>query len=125
VGLAITTALVIYPSFTRVGEGEWVRFHHHHTWAISLAVGPAWLAQAGGLLWWVFAQGHVTWTWVLCGSCALAAVMVTVVSAVGRHNALAHTFHRDVHRGLLVAHWVRTALWCVGAGVATAALMHH
>lgn len=53
VGLSVTVGLVTYPSFARVGDADWVRFHDHHSVRISWAVGGAWAAQVLGLVWWL------------------------------------------------------------------------
>lgn len=45
VGLGLTVALVVYPSFHLVGSGQWSAFHRAHVRAMAFAVAPVWIAK--------------------------------------------------------------------------------
>jgi hypothetical protein len=116
VGLSITVALVIYPSFFVVGPATWPAFHRQHSSRITWAVGPPWLLQAIGLGLWLLAGPRSTWwAWILCSTAAILAVVVTIVSAVPTHERLSAEFSHSLGRRLLVAHWVRTITWLIAA----------
>ena len=122
VGLSVTVALVIYPAFDLVGATRWVSYHHHHVRRIAWAVGPAWLSQAVGLVWW-WRCDHFRFTtsWLSCAVFAVAAVLLTVFRAVQLHDRLTTHFDAGTTRQLRVAHWWRTACWIAAAPAATVA----
>ena len=123
-GLSATVALVIYPSFAFVGEEHWLDFHRQHSTRITWAVGPAWLAQAGGLGIWLLRGPHQTWpSWIITATAAFAAVVLTMVAAVPIHSQLSHGFDETLHHRLLRYHWFRTLAWSLCAGGATWALV--
>ena len=103
-GLSWTVGLVVYPSFSRVGEETWQEFHAHHARAITFAVGPVWFLQAVGLSLWLITMN------------------LTILGAIPRHNRL--TAKREVSdiQGLLYVHWWRTASWTLCAVASTVAL---
>ena len=122
-GLSWTVGLVVYPSFSRVGEETWQEFHAHHARAITFAVGPVWFLQAVGLSLWLITMKGSTWvTWALSALGALATVGLTILGAIPRHNRL--TAKREVSdiQGLLYVHWWRTASWTLCAVASTVAL---
>ena len=116
VGLGVTVAIVVYPSFHLVGPGEWTAYHQSYARRIGLAAVPAWVIQGSSSLWWLSygPQRALAFTHALL---ALAAVLVTVLGVVPRHSRLER--HHDNHEigRLEVWHWVRTLLWVAGAAV--------
>lgn len=121
-GLSLTVAIVVYPSFSLVGPERWARFHVQHSRRITLAVGPPWLAQAAGLAVWLLAgPGSTLPALLLCGVGALAAVLLTVAGAVPVHERLSAGFDGGLHRRLLRWHWARTLAWLLSAAAATVA----
>jgi len=124
VGLGVTVALNVYPSFDFVDDDKWKAFHIHHSNRISWAVGVAWIAQAVGLAMWLFARPHATLImWILCALCALGAVALTIFSAVPIHQKLARRFDSTLQSKLRNVHLLRTISWVLGALFATAALL--
>ena len=124
VGLSLTVGLVVYPAFDLVGEAQWAAYHHHHVRRITWAVGPAWLAQALGLVWWLLRDHHrPSATWLVSAMFALAAVVLTVARAIPLHDRLASRFDARVAQQLRLAHGWRTACWLVAAIAATVALV--
>jgi len=123
VGLSVTVALVVYPSFDIVDERSWPVFHRHHMARITWAVGAAWAAQALGLVWWFARSPHrLSLSWWLCAAGAAAAVLLTVGGAVRIHERLQETFDPRLGRTLRLLHGLRTACWLLAAVGATAGL---
>jgi hypothetical protein len=120
-GLALTVALIVYPSFHLVGAGQWGAFHRHHLSRITWAVGPAWALQGALSLWWVARGPHrgLAATHLLLAG---VAVVATVVGAMPRHGRLER--HHDVQdvRGLQGWNWLRSAAWVAAAVVTLVAL---
>ena len=123
-GLSVTVGFVVYPSFALVDEQRWVAFHQHHSQRISWAVGLPWLVQAVGLSIWLITDPGSTWVAsIVCALGALGAVILTVAAAVPSHNRLSQGFDQREAKRLLSIHWVRTIVWVVTAGAATAGLI--
>ncbi|MDE3008673.1 MAG: hypothetical protein KGJ10_00595 [Acidobacteriota bacterium] len=120
VGLSITVALVVYPSFRLVGNAQWATFHHRHSRNVTFAVAPAWTLQGATAIWW-FLRGPRQGTALLHLGFVGAAVLLTVLRAVPLHARLErrHDGH-DVDL-LLRWHWVRTLAWTGAAIVALGA----
>jgi len=124
VGLAVTVATNVYPSFDFVDEDKWETFHTHHSNRISWAVGVAWTAQAVGLALWLFTGPRATFAmWILCALCALGAVGLTIFSAVPIHQKLSQGFDSELQKRLRTAHMLRTISWVLGALFATMAML--
>jgi hypothetical protein len=110
VGLGITVALVVYPSFHLVGSGQWTSFHGAHSRRIGVAAAPAWVLQGMGSIWWLlhgpsrgFAGAHAFF--------ALLAVVLTVFKLMPVHQRLErHHDSQDIHQ-LQRWHWLRTLAW--------------
>jgi len=110
VGLAFVVGIVVYPAFRAVGLHEWSEYHGQHSSAITVAVGPAWLAQ-----------GVLCTAWILNGPqraialahalFALLGVVVTIFGAVPQHNAIATQRTLTHLRKLELWHWIRTLAW--------------
>jgi len=122
VGLSVTVGLVTYPSFARVGEVDWARFHDHHSVRISWAVGGAWAAQVLGLVWWL-GRGNAGIAYWITALAAVAAIAITLLVAVPVHHQLSHARSASVLARLRRVHAVRTACWLVAAVAATSALL--
>lgn len=114
VGLGVTVGLVTYPSFALVGLDQWRPFHQHHSRRISWAVGPAWIAQAVGLLGWFVNGGQRTAWWMSAGGAGLA-VLLTGGVAVGLHRQLSETRPTFPLQRLRTIHFLRTVCWGVTA----------
>ncbi len=124
VGLSVTVALNVYPSFEFVDGDKWQKFHEHHSNRISWAVGPAWIAQAAGLAIWLFSSPRATLAmWTSSALFALGAVGLTIFSAVPIHQKLSQGFNADLLRKLRFAHVLRTISWLLGALCTTLALL--
>jgi hypothetical protein len=124
VGLSVTVALNVYPSFEFVDGDKWQKFHEHHSNRISWAVGPAWIVQAAGLAIWLFSSPQTTLaTWTASALFALGAVGLTIFSAVPIHQKLSRGFNADLLRKLRFAHVLRTISWLLGALCTTLALL--
>ena len=123
VGLSVTIALVVYPSFDLVDDASWPAFHRQHVARITWAVGPAWAAQALGLAWWLLRDPHlVTTSWWLSSLGAAASVVFTVGWAIRFHECLHTAYDPQLGRRLRRVHWWRTVSWLVAAVAATTAL---
>jgi hypothetical protein len=122
VGLGLTVGLVIYPAFSIVGEQEWPKFHQQHSSRISWAVGPAWIAQAVGLVWWFFQGGQSSLWWWVSGVIAALAVALTALFAVPIHNEIASNKTEFLVKKLQRIHSLRTVVWVCGAVSVTFAL---
>ena len=126
VGLACTVGLVNYPGFSLVDARSWPDFHRHHARRISWAVGPAWAAQAIGLVAWLLADHGVTHVdWWLCAAGAGAAVALTVLVAVPHHHHLGARFDSARAAALRRAHAWRTLCWAITAVAATLRWVSH
>jgi len=124
VGLSVTVALVVYPSFSLAAGDNWVEFHRHHSVKITWAVGPAWVVQAVGLAVWFLSGPHQTLVaCCLSSATALGAVLVTVFLAIPSHQRMSGCFNEAELGRLLSGHWLRTSFWVVAAGAATAGLL--
>ena len=123
VGLSVTVALVVYPSFDLVDGSSWVAYHRHHVSRITWAVGAPWAAQVLGLVWWLARDIHsLPATWWVCALSAVSSVVVTAAWAVRLHNHLHAAFDAQRARSLRRAHWLRTACWLIAAGAASVGL---
>lgn len=119
VGLGVVVALVVYPAFSLVGEGEWSRYHRRHSSAITWAVGPVWALQ--GLIsgWWIIAGPHRT-LGVVHGVFALLGVLVTISGAIPAHDGLSKSYDPTIMKRLTRWHLVRTSLWITALLIAIA-----
>ena len=123
-GLSWTVSLVVYPAFARVGPREWQAYHLAHTRAIVPAVGPAWLAEAIGIVMWLSAPPNGTARpLAVCAVAAGATVVLTATLAIPAHAALATNFDRDAWIALQRSQSFRTAAWTIAALAATTALV--
>ncbi len=120
VGLAFVVGIVVYPAFRSVGLNEWSDYHRQHSSAITVAVGPAWLAQGVLCAAWIF-NGPQRPLAVVHGLFALLGVVVTIFGAVPQHNAISTQRTLTHQRKLEVWHWIRTLVW-IGALVCAIAL---
>lgn len=114
VGLGVTVALVIYPSFHFVGAGQWSNFHGAHTRRMAYSVSPAWALQGIGSLWWLL-DGPIRALGVVHALAALAAVALTVFKAVPIHQRLERHHDSVDIRQLQCWHLVRTLAWILCA----------
>lgn len=122
-GLAVTVAVVVYPSFALVGPERWTAFHRAHSRAVTRAVAPGWLLEGVATVgWWVAAAGDGAGAALASVHAVAAAVTValTVGLAVPCHTDLAPGFAAAPHRRLAVVHRWRTLAWSVAATSATA-----
>ena len=111
-GIAWTVQVVVYPAFALVPAGSWARYHAAHSRAITLVVGPPWVAQGlatAALL--VLAPGEPL---VLVAAAAGVAVTLPAVSLHGRLDPAAHP--GDLRR-LLRVNLVRALVWSAGSVV--------
>ena len=120
-GLGAVVSLVVYPSFSLVGDVEWPYFHSEHSRRIALAVAPAWILEAVGSTYWLLTGSHHALA-VLQGICALGAVVLTVLFAVPLHNAIAAQRTIENLRRLKTAHNLRVVLWLLAVASTWAAL---
>ena len=120
-GLSVTVGTTTYPAFSLVGDDEWPAFHQRHSSGISWAVGPAWVAQAAGILWWFTSGGELV-AWWCTAVLALSAVALTAGVAVDLHRKVSDTRSTSVLRRLRVVHTLRTGVWLGAALAATVAL---
>jgi hypothetical protein len=131
-GVSVTVAAVVYPSFALVGAPEWPAFHTAHSRAIVLAVGPGWVVEGVGSVGWLVqsATSEPLDGWQLAPAvvhavAAAATVVLTVAAAVPVHTrlgALRDAPAATTLRRLRVAHVVRTAAWAVAAATASVGL---
>jgi len=110
VGLAFVVGIVIYPAFRSVGLHEWSEYHGQHSSAITVAVGPAWLAQGVLCAAWIL-NGPQRAIALAHGLFALLGVVVTIFGAVPQHNAIATQRTLTHLRKLELWHWIRTLAW--------------
>ena len=118
-GIGWVVQAVVYPAFALVGTAEWPAYHRHHTRAITLVVGPPWVAQAVGVV--GLAVVDLSAVAVVLGVLALAGVGVTVFAAVPAHTALAAVVDPTQLRRLLRANLLRTVVWTTSALVSALA----
>ena len=121
VGLGVTVGTTTYPSFALVGDEDWAAFHDQHSTRISWAVGPAWVAQAAGIIWW-FTSGAEVGAWWFTAVLALGAVAMTAGMAVDLHRQLGVARSTAILKRLRVVHSLRTVAWIGAALAATIAL---
>lgn len=118
VGLGLTVALVVYPSFHLVGANQWTSYHDSEVRRIGFAVSPAWILQGVGSLWWIVSGPHRGVAFIHA-IVALAAVLITLVKAIPAHRRLGrHSDSQDIHL-LQRWHWLRTVAWIATALLAT------
>jgi hypothetical protein len=110
VGLAFVVGIVVYPAFRSVGLHEWSEYHGQHSSAITVAVGPAWLAQGVLCAAWIL-NGPQRAIALAHGLFALLGVVVTIFGAVPQHNAIATQRTLTHLRKLELWHWIRTLAW--------------
>lgn len=115
VGLGLTVGMVVYPAFGVVGDQEWPRFHAQHSWRISWTVGVGWLAQAVGLVWWLFQGGASTGWWWASGVSAALAVVLTALFGVPIHNKISSERTSSDLNQLRYIHLSRTIFWLITA----------
>ena len=122
-GVGWTVQLVVYPAFALVGPQGWAAYHARHTRAITRAVALPWAVQGASTLGLLLRPPRAGFgVSVALAALALAAVVVTVASAVPAHGRLADGFGAVELRGLLRANLVRTLVW-TAATVAAAVLL--
>jgi len=117
IGLALTVALVVYPSFHLVGDEQWSSFHRAHVRRMVFAVAPAWFAQCIGSLWWLVfgpCRGCATAN----AAIALVAIGVTIAGAIPAHHRLERRHDSGDIQCLQMWHWLRTGAW-IGCALVT------
>ena len=120
-GLVLFVAVVHYPLMAAVGAGEFVEYERRHVARTTWVVAPLMLVEAGCVAGVVLAgAGWAAWVGAgLLGVCW----GVTFGLNVPQHGRLAAGFDGNVHRGLVRAHWIRTAAWCGRSVVAVGMLV--
>lgn len=114
---------LVYPAFALVGATEWSGYHLRHGRAITLVVGPPWVAQAVAVLALLVLDLPVG---LALGTLALTGVVVTVVAAVPAHQRLTASDGVAAPaelRRLLRANLARTLVWTVAAGLSAVLLL--
>ncbi|MCM3845240.1 hypothetical protein ND486_03410 [Pseudonocardia sp. DR1-2] len=112
-GIAWTVQMVVYPAFALVPAGSWARYHAAHSRAITLVVGPPWVAQGlatAALL--ILAPGEPL-VWV--AAVAAAAGVAVTLPAVSLHGRLDPAAHPGDLRRLLRVNLVRALVWSAGS----------
>lgn len=113
-GLIWTIQLVHYPLFAAVGTEAWPRYHAlHNTW-ITLAVGPAMVAELvlAAALVLVRPPGLPLWLTGLAAALALSTWGFTVLVSVPIHAQLS-VFDPVAIQRLVDTNWLRTIAWSV------------
>jgi len=105
--------LVQYPSFARVGAGEFAAFHSLHSTRITFVVAPLMVIEAlssVALVWRAPPFVPAAEAWVGLGLVAVAWAS-TALLQVPMHQRLAAGFDEAAWRFLCRSNWVRTMAW--------------
>jgi hypothetical protein len=119
-GLIWTIQVVHYPLFSRVGLAEFSKFHHDHSFRITLIVGPL-MAVEGITTLWLLARRPAGVSLLLTWSAAVVLAVVhlgTVALSVPAHNRLSQGFTTSAYERLVNTNWVRTFGWSARAVLA-------
>ncbi|MEJ8280013.1 hypothetical protein [Pseudonocardia spirodelae] len=120
-GVAWTVQAVVYPAFALVPAPAWPRYHAAHSRAVTLVVGPPWVAQGlatAALL--LLAPGEpLSWAAAVL---AAAGVAVTL-PAVSLHARLDPAARPGDLRRLLRVNLVRALVWTAGSAVGVLAVL--
>jgi hypothetical protein len=121
-GLIWTIQVVHYPLFSRVGLAEFSKFHHDHSFRITLIVGPL-MAVEGITTLWLLARRPAGVSPLLTWGAAVVLAVVhlgTVALSVPAHNRLSRGFTTSAYERLVNTNWVRTVGWSARAALAFA-----
>lgn len=108
-GLGITIALVVYPSFPLVDDHAWEPFHKAHERRMAWAVAPAWVAQGIGTAWSILSARSPAS--LLAGTFATCAVLLTALVIVPIHHRIQTDRAPRLLSQLRLWHWCRVLLW--------------
>lgn len=119
-GLVLFVAVVHYPLFALVPAEHFRGYALSHQRWTTVVVGPLMLAEmvtAGAIA--TAAPAGVPGWMPMAGLVLLGGVwVITFAVNVPQHERLAKEFSVSEHRGLVLAHGVRTVLWLARAGLA-------
>jgi hypothetical protein len=119
-GLIWTIQVVHYPLFSEVGTAEFAKFHHDHSFRITLIVGPL-MAIEGVATLWLLARRPAGVPLLLTWASAVILAVVhlgTVALSVPAHNRLSRGFTTSAYERLVNTNWVRTFGWSARAVLA-------
>ncbi|RZT86678.1 hypothetical protein EV383_3575 [Pseudonocardia sediminis] len=112
-GVAWVVQIVVYPAFALVPRDAWERYHAAHSRAISIVVGPPWVAQVVTSAVLVIAAPGSLLVW------ADAVLVVAAIAATGAavtvHGNLDPTADPGALRRLLRINLVRSLIWTAGS----------
>jgi hypothetical protein len=119
-GLIWTIQVVHYPLFSEVGTAEFAKFHHDHSFRITLIVGPLMAVEGLATLWLLVRRPEgVSWVFTWGAAVVLAIVhLATIGLSVPAHNRLAQGFTSSAYTRLVNTNWVRTIGWSTRAVLA-------
>ncbi len=119
-GLIWTIQVVHYPLFSDVGLGEFAKFHHNHSFRITLIVGPLMAVEGITTLWLLARRPAGVPVFLTWGAAVVLAIvhLATITLSVPAHNRLSKEFSMSAYERLLNTNWVRTFGWSARAVLA-------
>lgn len=109
-GLIWVIQLVHYPSFRFVDSDQFLDFHHHHTFRITLIVMPTMLVELA-LAIYFFVQNSLgaasLWQLIMVGLIWGSTFFIQIPL----HNRLVERKEEEVINRLVQSNWLRTFLW--------------
>lgn len=107
--------MIHYPSFLLISPSSFIEFHHKHTTAMSILVGPVMVIEFISAILWVSLDRSVA-TYSNLGL-VIALWILTFFVSVPLHNQLADQFDVSVIEKLILTNWPRTILWTAKAAL--------
>jgi hypothetical protein len=119
-GLIWTIQVVHYPLFSDVGLAEFSKFHHDHSFRITLIVGPLMAVEGITTLLLLARRPAGVSPFLTWGAAVVLAVvhLATVGLSVPAHNRLSSGFTTSAYERLVNTNWVRTFGWSARAVLA-------
>jgi len=116
-GIIWFVQLVQYPSFAQVDSASFLRFHAHHSNAISFIVAPLMVAEAFSAIAFLWEPLSVQTAWQVWLGIGLIVFIwaSTFLLQVPAHSRLGSGFEEASWRMLVRSNWLRTIAWSARA----------
>lgn len=123
-GLIWIIQVIHYPSYRFIAEDKFTEFHHFHTTAITMIVGPMMVIEVFSGLAILIDQKFNTISAInFLG--LLGIWFATAFLSVPTHNLLSKGFNLENINYLVQTNWIRTILWTARSGLIVYLLILH
>ena len=110
--------IIIYPSFSRIPDSEFIEYHRWYVVRIGAMVGPLMILEVLGVIGWMILEGRTLIT-TISAFLVVIVWLSTFILQVPIHKHLQEGKDVPAIRRLVATNWIRTIAWSLRAAVVT------